>query len=222
MEIASDENLIELLVPMVNRLRKDPHMTIRVHLGTLESNTLKPGVAYEYSRRLHDSMTNEESMPVWDSSPDTANIMYVHYDGHYMSAHSSKNPTAVFYKVTNHEPAVNLKCTNREYGLQVSARTEIPVTYTTLQPPMLVQLLTQRSVSNGPWSYKFAKVGQGITKHEACSNSSIQVSMELSHEGAYVAEEAKDVAILILGRARDLLGRYTATGVKEDLPLVCI
>jgi hypothetical protein len=226
-EHQGDEAIIKVIDPMVETFRKQPHLELEVRLGIIHQNKFEAGVSYDYSSALYRDMTDPSSLGLWDLSPSISNFQYKYYQ----SKPPGKALIRARYSVSE-EPEYNqvsrlcvadIACSNRTYDLRVALKEEIPLKdWTTSEAATLVRVNTRCSIQHRKvWRYDFSKTGQGKTTEEACNGYTVMVEMELIRDDAYLNTHSnREIAINLLGKGRDMLGRYSTSGVRELLPLV--
>lgn len=221
MELPSDEKPLKILCAMVQKFRDTPHMELEVRLGTCKPKEFHSGVSYEYILSLYKAMTNEESLPLWSSAPSTQNFRYTYFDDNIRVAYFNTNQPAEYYQVRRIDPTLDMKCPIRPYGLRFSLKEEKPIDkIQVIEPAIKIRNLTRSSFQDGVWRYDFSKVGTGKTSEEACQNRSYHIELELLRDEEYLKQNNnRQIALNILGKARDLLGRYSQDGVEEELTL---
>ena len=222
MEIPSDKQILDSLVKMVQKFRDNPHMELEVRLGKFIGNKFEPGVDFDYSKALYSAMTNEESLSQWDSHPSSCSFKYMYYPGSVRATYFF-NKKAEFYEINRFDQPLDIECPKREYSLRFALKEEIPLkNFQTHEAATLVRVNTRCSIlHNKVWSYDFSKVGSGNTADEACNNITINIELELHRNDEFLSKyDNSIIAVNLLGKARDLLGRFSSEGRYELLPLI--
>lgn len=236
MELASDNAWLPQVSQMVAEVRRNPHMELEVRLGTISERRVgenaptvrfEAGVSPEYSEEVYRSMTDEKSIQqCWHGRlPVLKNFTYKYFAegpntvrGYY---HEDGSPP-IYNRIrkVNH---VNLHCPTRPYGLRVSLKVEEPLAnFFTPEPATTMRVNTRCTMINsGSWQYEFTKTGHGPTIEAACANLAFMIELELvRNEALFQQHGDQDIAIMLVGRARALLGLYNAAGCEEPLELV--
>jgi len=213
------------LTALVQRYRSSPHVELEVRLGTRSATgTFVPGVDFEYSTALYKAMTDEESVRQWSVKPDVANFRHMYFDGGLRGTYLP-NGASHFVRIVREEDPVDAQCAIRPYGLRFGLKGENPAApYQGVVPPSLVRVVTRVSFADGPWRYDFSKVGAGTTTEDACKVHSIHIELELTRDNAFLSNTSdRMIAINMLGKARDLLGRFDpGTREPNTLPLTMV
>ena len=224
MELPGDHALLSHLTSLLALWRQQPaHRYLRVRLGTLVETAFSVGVSHTYAATLYDAMTNAESLSQFDGVPRRDNAVLKYFTPTLRQKYCFG--TTLTQKVTTVGSRV-LRCVNRMYDLQVELVEEEPCRPQNLPPQRLaidVRLQSRLILSqqHDRWQYQFCKMGSGPTAEEACHNITVMIDLAFHPEDTFwtTACDLTPLAIELLGRARDLLGRYNSHGQREALPL---
>lgn len=220
MELSSDAPVIEVLQELVAKFRANPNVEMEVRLGRHEGDRFTPGVTFAYSSALYTDMTNQESVKQWTGKSDLTHFTYKYFDGGIRGRYAvDKDAKTEFHQIKKAD-TLDVQCPTRLYALRFALKEEIPMrSFQTASPATLVRCNSRSSIFHHPWTYDFTKTVQGRTTEEACQvPHTIMVELELTRDETYLAGNTnEEIAIDFLGKARDLLGRYSESGVEEPL-----
>jgi hypothetical protein len=215
------EPILQQLVPLVTRWRADPTLELEARLGVYTQRHFVTGVSPPFYQALYDALTDEPSLSQWDSVPVKHSFRYLYYPDNVRGQYNMVDPP-VFCRVKRVQ-VVDVHCHNR-HDLRFSLKEERPLPryHPPKGSPHKIRINTRYSLSDGPWRYDFTKTGMGATTQEACKAFHIFVELEVQQSPALDAHNDREIAINLLGRAVDLLGRYSPVGVEEQLKLALI
>lgn len=228
LELPSDEQFLPQIIHLVKHVREHKNTELEVRLGTLVQKHFEPGVTYEYSSALYHDMTDAVSRVNWSTAPSACHFAYKYYKIPGVDSREAQMRLKYMNGQTHEElrvrtvQTVDLACSSRVYDLRFAVKEEIPVPgWTTSEPSTWVRSNSRCSfVHDNRWRYDFTKTGQGTTSEAACRNHTIMIELEFLPDPVYFTEHTdKEIALNLIGKARDLLGRYTQDGVRENLPL---
>lgn len=224
LESPTDAVILDQLTNMVQQFRCNPHMELEVRLGVCSAQQdFDPNVTFEYSERLYESMTDKLSVSIWDAPPVERNYIYRYFgqQGKHQEVirgtYGYDLVAPLFHRIRKVQ-ILDMKCPGRFYDLRVSLKEEVPLeNQDILSEADWVRLNSRLSFRHrGQWQYDFTKVGEGKTAFDACKHSVLNVELELLRDASYLHRHSnRDIGIDLMGRARDLLGRFTFEGIEE-------
>lgn len=220
MEDPADAPVLEGLKRLLALYRADPHMEMEVRLGRIENDQFIPTVAHDYAMALYKAMTDAESAKQWDASFDVK-FTDKYFEGNVRGRYMSKDPNGVFHRIAKSD-TLDVRCPQNLYALRFSLKSEEPLRgFKTSSPATLVRCSRRSTIRHGLWTYDFTQTVQGRTTDEACQSPFvIGVELELQRDETYLANTPDDtIAINFLGKARDLLGRFTHAGLEVPVPV---
>lgn len=219
MELPSDAEIVAALTQMVASARANPVLELEIRVGTFaRPKGFIAGVSDAYSCELFAAMTNNVA---WAVEPKMRSFRYIYFDDNVRGMYSPDGSNPVFHRVRT-VSTLDMACSVRDYGLRASLKEEVPLpNYFTVSKPATVRLNTRCSFGDAGWRYDFTKTAQGTSTETACQSQTVyMVELEFYRDEAYLeANTDAEIAVDLLGRGRDLLGRFNASEKREDLPL---
>lgn len=222
-ERPDDEAILAKIEQQVHEWRLTPHMELEVRLGTvMDDGDYKACVSHADSGRLFKAMTDPKSLAQWDKKPDRIHFWYKYYpmaepvaynedEYHppYIRGQFFSDKEPVYHIIMKSKRVLDLRCVDRPYDLRVSLKVERPIEVKDqVWNATGCKVVDRYTIKHGDqWTYDFSHVGYGKTPEDACKNYQFEVEMEASRE-ANAAQSDRTWAVELLGRARDLLGRY--------------
>lgn len=220
MELESDEHIIVKLQDLIHKFRKNPNLELECRLGKIQE-TFKAGVSHEYLEKLASAM---ESSGLFTLKKEQFKYAYHTINKKQIRVkYSPMSEEKVRTEQIRQGEKLNIMCPRRLYGFRVASKEEILLDSPPNTPPQKVRICTRYSLKlkNSPWLYEFTKSAEGKTTEEACGAPlTFMVEMELLHSDSWSPYSDREIAIEMLGKARDLLGRYDSQGEEQCLPLV--
>lgn len=220
-EQPSDKHLVERLKPMIDLFRKDPLIELECRLGVLDGR-FKAGVSKEYIQSLLNVVMKS---PLFETE-EPKTFFYAYY---------SRGIRAKFEPDTEDFPRIErlerldhavVTCNKRLCCFKIGVKRETPVDRLPCEAPHTIRMCKRQSatVKGTPFVYEFTTTVQGKTKEDACSKSASQyeymIEIEVQHSDYFNLYTSGNIAVELLGKTRDILGRYDAHEKLEDLPLM--
>jgi hypothetical protein len=208
MELPHDDVIIQKLQDLLKTYESVRHGELEVRLGKFREGQFIPGVDYQYLNELYTAMRESN---LFDVLP-IENFISKYFGsvrGRFFLNRS------VYHQIKT-VAQVDVLCENRPYDIRFSLKQEIP-TAPVHHVAHWVRVQTRSPLTyDKRWRFDFSKVGEGTSTEEACriaKNTSFHIELEITPPN----QQYETNAILWLGRARDLLGRFEKG--KISLPL---
>ena len=154
----------------------------------------------------------------WTSNVDNSHFATYYFDDNIRGRYLVVSDPVFIRKTTLQK--IDIQVCGLPYDFRVSLRNEEPVPgYVAKGKANHVRLHTRWSFKHGEmWQYDFSKVGDGVSKEDACSAKLVyEVELELlKPSDSELKLNNLDLAHHILEKLTDLIGRYDA---KTKTPL---